>query len=255
MSRSLDGSTMKWLDAFGLNDRQRSFVLAYLKELNSTKAARQAGYKHPNTQGPRLLVNVCIAAAVRKGRAQIERKLMFEAEDIAQYWFDIATADMNDLVQHIHGACRYCYGIEFEYQWKTPREFRDEMARVVDDFFADDDLRTAAMAGEIEDRRLPTDNGGYGYRITDDPNPDCPECAGLGIEHVRMADTSKLTGSAKLLYDGVETTQAGKKIKVQSRERALENLAKHLGMFFSKVEMKWSGFTGQVCGEAKVYRV
>jgi len=236
MSSLPDQPATKWLDAFGLNDRQRSFVLIYLNEPNSTKAARQAGYKHPNTQGPRLLVNVCIAAAVQEGRTQIECKLMYSAQDIARCWLELATADPSELSNNLLGACRYCHGIDFEYQWKSPREYRDALARVVYDFFAGDDLRAAAMRGEIEDLRLPTDIGGFGYRISDDPNPDCPECAGLGIEHVRMADTSTLTGSAKLLFDGVETTRQSKKIKVQSRERALENLAKHLGMFSSKVE-------------------
>jgi len=93
---------------------------------------------------------------------------------------------------------------------------------------ADDDLRTAAIVGRIGDPRLPTDIGGYGYRITDGPNPNCPECAGLGVGFVRITDTTTLTGSARLLYDGVEETRQGKRIKIRDRDRALENLAKHL---------------------------
>lgn len=110
--------------------------------------------------------------------------------------------------------------------------------RAAYDLYSDDDLRTAAVSGQIEDPRLPRDEGGYGYQLTIEPDPDCPECAGLGIEYVRMADTRKLTGGARLLYQGAEETNAGKRIRITDRMRALENLAKHFGMFSGKVEDK-----------------
>lgn len=51
----------------GLTGRQRVFVEAYLDCLNATEAARRAGYAEPNKQGPRLLVNVGIRAALDAG--------------------------------------------------------------------------------------------------------------------------------------------------------------------------------------------
>jgi hypothetical protein len=53
-----------------LNARQRAFVDHYTGgpdgvRGNATKAAAKAGYKHPNVQGPRLLVNVGVGAAIR----------------------------------------------------------------------------------------------------------------------------------------------------------------------------------------------
>ncbi|GGH32430.1 Terminase small subunit [Cribrihabitans marinus] len=191
-----------WLDKHGLSDRQRLFVLAYLDTPNATQSAEKAGYRHGKTQGPRLLDNVGVRNAIKEGRAMIEQKLMLDAEGIARMWADIATADPNELTQHIHAPCRFCWGQGHEYQWKTEREFRETKARKVFDLFSDDDLREAEMAGTIEDPRIPDDAGGYGYRLTDDPNPDCPECSGLGIEVSRMSDTRKLKGGAKLLFDG-----------------------------------------------------
>ena len=35
--------------------RQNKFILEYLKDLNATKAAERAGYKHPHVQGSQLL--------------------------------------------------------------------------------------------------------------------------------------------------------------------------------------------------------
>ena len=37
--------------------RQKKFILEYLTDLNATKAAERAGYKHPNVQGSQLLSN------------------------------------------------------------------------------------------------------------------------------------------------------------------------------------------------------
>lgn len=52
-----------------LNSRQARFVEEYLVSLNATDAARLAGYAHPNAQGPRLLVNGSVQAAVAAGQA------------------------------------------------------------------------------------------------------------------------------------------------------------------------------------------
>ena len=48
--------------------KQRRFVEAYMGKANgnATEAARISGYKHPNTQGPRLFVNVSIREAIRE---------------------------------------------------------------------------------------------------------------------------------------------------------------------------------------------
>lgn len=234
--KSITSGDTTWLDQFELSDQRRAFVLAYLETLNGAESARRAGYKQPDRQAHRLLRNDRIAAAITHGRTRIERAAMLDAEGVARMWADIATADPSELISNHIGPCRYCYGVDHAFQWTTEREFRDAYASAVYDLYIDNDQRKAAMSGAIEDPRLPTDQGGYGYRITDKPNQDCPECAGLGVEHVRMADTSKLKGPARLLYDGVEETRQGRKIRFQDRAKALDSLAKHLGMFSGKVE-------------------
>lgn len=230
-------TSTKWLDGFDLNDRQRRFVLAYLKEPVAAEAARNAGYKQPQVQGPRLLSNVKVSAAIEAGQAEIETAAMIDAQGIVERWIKLADADPAELTQHLHGACRYCYGIDHQYQWRTQREFREALVHSAHSLFAGEAaLVDQAIAGNIQDDRLPSDAGGYGYRMTADPYPDCPECDGLGIEIVRMADTRTLSESARMLYDGVEETKQGKKVKTRDRDRALENIAKHLGMFAGKVE-------------------
>lgn len=78
--------------------------------------------------------------------------------------------------------------------------------------------------------------GGTGYDPRKDPSMDCRECFGQGEEFVFPKDTRDLSPAAKLLYAGVKKTEKGFEIKMQSQQVALENVAKHLGMFTVKVE-------------------
>lgn len=55
-----------------LNDKQQVFVEQYLTCWNATEAARRAEYAHPNVQGPRLLVNVSIQAAIAERLAELK---------------------------------------------------------------------------------------------------------------------------------------------------------------------------------------
>lgn len=56
--------------AEGLTTKQLAFIEEYLAcGFNATEAARRAGYAYPNKQGPRLLVNVGINAAIRQALA------------------------------------------------------------------------------------------------------------------------------------------------------------------------------------------
>jgi phage terminase small subunit len=54
--------------------RQEKFILEYLNDLNATKAAERAGYKHPNVQGSQLLSNPIIKEKVDRAlKARSER--------------------------------------------------------------------------------------------------------------------------------------------------------------------------------------
>jgi hypothetical protein len=52
-----------------VNLRQERFVMEYLSSGNATQAADKAGYKHPNVQSARLLVNISVKEAIRAKRA------------------------------------------------------------------------------------------------------------------------------------------------------------------------------------------
>lgn len=66
---------------------------------------------------------------------------------------------------------------------------------------------------------------------------NCTECHGDGVGEVIAADTRKLTGPAKALYAGAKQTAQGIEIKLRDQDKALEMVAKHLGMFQERLKV------------------
>jgi hypothetical protein len=69
-----------------------------------------------------------------------------------------------------------------------------------------------------------------------DPAEDCPECDGIGHVVTHIRDTRDLSEATLALFDGVKETRHGIEIKFQDRSKALESIAKHLGMFLPEDE-------------------
>lgn len=69
------------------------------------------------------------------------------------------------------------------------------------------------------------------------PDPNCRKCAGRGKGHVVLADTRHLSESAARLYAGVQLGRDGIKVNMRSQDGALENVARHLGMFKDRLEL------------------
>lgn len=75
---------------------QDLFVTAYLVDLNATKAARTAGYKHPGTQGPRLLGIVAVQEAIANGRTEQAARFTIKADDVLVELGKLAMVNMLD---------------------------------------------------------------------------------------------------------------------------------------------------------------
>jgi phage terminase small subunit len=210
-----------------LNDKQARFVEEYLLDLNAKQAAIRAGYSRrtAEAQGSRLLSHVKVAAAIAAAQSARSERTDITADMVLQHWWAIGTANANDLIELRRVCCRHCYGIDFEYQWVDATEF-------------DTAIKVAAMVENADPRTFPTDDGGYGFNKTLIPHRDCPSCFGEGHETVFAHDTRQLRGAARLLYAGVEITRDGMKIKMRDQDKAMENVAKHLGMFKEKIEVE-----------------
>lgn len=210
-----------------LSDKQARFVEEYLVDLNGTQAALRAGYspKTADAQASRLLKNVKIVAAVQAAQAARSERTEITADMVLRHWWSIATANANDLIQLRRVCCRHCHGEGFAYQWIDAEEFERALS--------------AATAVENADpATFPTDDGGYGFHKSNPPVSDCPKCFGEGTEDIFAHDTRHLKDGARLLYAGVEITRDGMKVKMRDQDRAMDSVARHLGMFKEKIEVE-----------------
>ncbi|ECT1736159.1 terminase small subunit [Salmonella enterica subsp. enterica serovar Saintpaul] len=207
-----DESANDLVDNDGLTVQQRLFVAEYLKDNNASAAAARAGYSDPN-YGRQLITNPNVAQAIaQQQKASIARTLGSADEVLAQMW-QLATFDANQLSQYRRGACRYCWGFGYQYQWRDAVEFEEKRLEATE-----------------RDKREPVDVGGYGYDHTREPNPTCPRCNGDGIGQPYFADTRKLSSDAALAYSGVKLGKNGVEITAISRERMYEAVMKRLGL-------------------------
>ena len=208
-----------------LTPKQRRFVNEYCVDENATRAAIRAGYSE-NGAGQtahNLLKLTEIQEAIAERMEEVAVAAGITPEWVVAQWAKIATADPNGLVQVRRTCCRYCYGFGHQYQW-TEAEYSAAVDRAVD-----------------SGKPAPDGMGGFGFDPKASPNPDCPECGGLGIEDVHVADTRKLRGPAKVLYAGAERTRNGIKINMRDKDAAVANLARYLGMMVDKKEISGPG--------------
>ena len=176
------------------NTKHQMFVDEYIIDFNAKEAAIRAGYS-PKTaaqQGYRLLQDERIAEAIVEAIAKRTKRMHITQDHVLGMWWQIANADYNELSSVRRVACGYCYG--------------DNIT-----------MGNGDDAREIDPSR--------------DPNPDCGICRGEGAPHVHIADTEKLSPAAKLLYQGAKETKFGIEIQTADRMKALDNVARHLGMF------------------------
>jgi len=213
-----------------LTPKQEMFVKEYLVDLNATQAYLRAGYKVSENvaavNGKRMLSNAKIDAAVQEAIKKRSDRTEIKADDVLRYWHDIATADPNEIIHLRRVCCRNCYGIDHQYQWRDEEEYNQAVE------FAQRNTK------EGEAPRIPSNAGGYGYNKLAKPYPKCPYCWGEGHMEIHAEDTRFLSPKAKLLYAGVKQTAAGIEIKMRDQDKAMENVARHLGMFVEKSEVE-----------------
>lgn len=211
-----------------LTPKQQRFVDEYLIDLNATQAAIRAGYsvKRAEFTGSDLVRNRKVAEFIAaKMKARAERTEITQDMVLRRYW-EIATANPNELVQFRRVCCRHCFGKDHAYQWVDAAEYERAMAH---------ELRQAEEEGRAAS--LPTDEGGYGFDRTLRPHPKCPKCQGEGYGEVFANDTRDVSPAALALYAGVKQTKEGFEVKLNDQVSALRDVARHLGMFKEKVEL------------------
>lgn len=216
---SMNGSDTKAGDV-----RRETFIRHFMIHGNASRAYREAGYHDgPGTRqsAHRLLTSAYVQDRLAEEAQEQLSRLDVTVEAVLQRYKDIAFSDISQLSRLEIGACRYCWGKEHRFQWRTEREWEAALAE--------------AAGKEQHGRNAPIlhCDGGFGYRADLPPHPDCPECDGHGIPRVILKDTRCLTEAERAVFAGVEVTRYGARFRFSDRSAALNRLAQHL-QFFAK---------------------
>lgn len=212
-----------------LTPKQEMFIKEYLIDLNATQAAIRAGYKEKtaNRIAAENLSKPVIQTAIQDAMKKREQRTEITADMVLQRWWDIATADPNEIIHLRRVCCRHCYGADHQYQWRDDQEYQQAVQ-----------MAYRVAKAEEQEPIIPSDAGGYGFDRLLRPHPKCPYCSGEGHSEVHVEDTRDLDQKSKLLYAGIKQTREGIEIKLQDQGKALENVARHLGMFVEKSQVK-----------------
>lgn len=211
------------------------FVEEYCKDRIGNQAAMRAGY----TQNPdsaaviaaRLLSDVRVQALIAVEMERVSKEAVVDAAMILKEYLSLATADASKIMHVRHVNCRHCWGTNYLYQWKA-REYAEQ---------CDWELKTATK--EKREVCMPDCGGGFGFRRTREPNAECPECEGDGIDDIVFGDTESLTGAERKLIAGIKRTKDGLEIKMRDQDGALKILAQYAGLLIDRKEL--TGKNGQ----------
>lgn len=208
-----------------MEPRENRFVIEYCVDQNGAQAAIRAGYseKAAKEQACRMLTRTHIQAAIKERLDEISVAASITPQKVLKLWWEIASADPNDIMQVRRVNCRHCHGTSNLYQW-IRREYE-----------------TAVNAAIALSKPIPDGMGGFGFDVNAEANPECPECGGRGDEVIHINDTRRLKGSARRLYAGVQKTKDGIKIITRDQDAALQNIAKYIGMMVERKEISGPG--------------
>ena len=174
-----------------------------------------------------------VAADMRKAnqeRARATEDVLYGALQVFQHWQAIALADPNKIISVRRICCRYCHGVGHHYQWRDKQEFAEAQAKRIDE-------NISRKVGKMPALPPLTDPGGYGFAFNAEPHATCPRCRGEGSVNVLLHDTNKLGPREALLYRGVKMKADGSvEVLMHDQSKALENMAKALGMLVEKVK-------------------
>lgn len=206
----------------GLSPKMALFVDLYLASYNATWAYREAGYTAKSdyvaaSGASRLLKKVKCHPYYAARQAEMFKR----TADVQNHTIGVihaaAFADARELSELRRACCRYCHGIGHRYQ-HTPREMEDRRA----------EYDAAALDATKEGKTLPPfdELGGLGYDKREPPHPECPECAGEGYQYTFYHDSRNYSPAALALYEGVEETKDGIKVRAGSQKGYRELVAK-----------------------------
>ncbi len=213
------------------------FVREYFKtEPRNAAAAYFEVFPHNDRQyagdnAAHMMARPRVAAEIARWEDMLRRDFKMDLQEWLREVALVAKADPRELSEHHTGACRYCHGTGYLYQ-RTPAEY----ARDTEKYMADNgDKDPLGLDFPIK--------GGIGFNPYKEPSPDCPECHGQGVGYSRFKDTRDLSPAAARIYEGIEQTRDGMKVKIRNRDKSVEMIGRTLGIFKEGLEIGGPGGT------------
>lgn len=220
-----------------ITPRKLRFVVEYLSaaDQNGAEAYRRVfkskGTPHTcSEEARRILADPEIAQIVAAHRRRVIDGLVLGADDLTRMWSQIATTDRNEIAEVRRVCCRFCYTPNDD-----PQETRYERAarkkahdRACKEALAKAPHGTQLIVPDFDEL------GGAGYDPRKPINPNCGQCFGDGEERVYTKDTRTLSPEARAVYEGVDIKNGNIVVKMFSREKATELVAKRLGILGDK---------------------
>lgn len=169
--------------------------------------------------GYKVLNHPRVAARVRELQEAAGARSVQSTAYLIRELEEMVSADLNELMQLVVGACRHCYGHSHRYQWRDADEYLDACVRALD-------------ASE----NPPNDAGGYGYKFDREPHPECDHCQGSGVQRVRFTNTADLSPGVRRLFKGIELFPDGgiKRVLLHDQMQARIELHKLRGMHIDR---------------------
>jgi phage terminase small subunit len=213
---------VKSITPSGLTQRQENFARRFAECGVAIEAYASAYDVGSNTNrhttrvnAYRLLRHPAVTARVRQLQEAANEHSLRSTASLIRELEDMTEADINELLSLSVGACRHCWGEAGGYQWRDDLEY----AKAAD---------AAIAAG----KPLPDLSGGLGYKYDREPNSECPECDGTGVNRVRFTNTADVSPGARRLFKGIEMYPDGnvKKLLLHDQMAARIELHKLRGM-------------------------
>lgn len=212
---------------FALTNEEDRFADEYLIDNDHRAASVRMGID-PH-RGLLFLRKDTVLSAIALRRRKRLSRLQLYGDEIVRRWATLAGADPRELFELRRVNCRHCRGRDHEYRYDDV-EYRAAIRSHNTALDAYDRLPLR----EREGRPPPVfdERGGPGFRVNDDPSPDCPKCGGDGIPRLIIKDTRRLSPAAVLLLDGFKVGPGGAiEVKLRDRSWAEQQLARHAGLF------------------------
>jgi phage terminase small subunit len=203
----------------GISLKHEQFIEEYRLDRNGTRAYSKVYGVTAAAAAPsasKLLKKPKIAQELARLNAEGAKKAGIDPDRLLLEAWHIVTADPRELVEHVVGACRHCFGEGHKFQ------------RTVAEYNADFERHTTLKGGAAD--AFDT-KGGIGYDPRKKPNEACPECFGAGAGRTIVKDTRRLSPQALALYGGIRQTKDGVSVVTHSKLDALEKLFRNTGLY------------------------